>query len=146
MKDAKYHLVTTLDDIASIFADLRGNDVLCNPVAFAYALIEKEKANLYLRKEAVSQEVIDELLKDQIEVKDYFDIYEDIIKHIEGKVLLDTKSVNYALVSHIRQENLIDQTNPSQLHLNQLKTKQKSKQLKMLIYMMVLLLLNLCIG
>ena len=113
MKDAKYHLVTTLDDIAWIF-NIRGNDVLCNPVALAYALIEKEKANLYLRKEAVSQEVIDELLKDQIEVKDYFDIYEDI-KHIEGKVLLDTKSVNYALVSHIRQENIIDQTNPSQL-------------------------------
>ena len=89
MKDAKYHLVTTLDDIAWIF-NIRGNDVLCNPVALAYALIEKEKANLYLRKEAVSQEVIDELLKDQIEVKDYFDIYEDI-KHIEGKVLLDTK-------------------------------------------------------
>ena len=92
MKDAKYHLVTTLDDIAWIF-NIRGNDVLCNPVALAYALIEKEKAYLYLRKEAVSQEVIDELLKDQIEVKDYFDIYEDI-KHIEGKVLLDTKSVN----------------------------------------------------
>ena len=43
MKDAKYHLVTTLDDIAWIF-NIRGNDVLCNPVALAYALIEKEKA------------------------------------------------------------------------------------------------------
>lgn len=139
----KYHLVTTLDDIAWIF-NIRGNDVLCNPVALAYALIEKEKANLYLRKEAVSQEVIDELLKDQIEVKDYFDIYEDI-KHIEGKVLLDTKSVNYALVSHIHQENIIDQTNPSQL-LKSIKNETETKQLKLLIYMMVLLLLNLCIG
>ena len=127
MKDAKYHLVTTLDDIAWIF-NIRGNDVLCNPVALAYALIEKEKANLYLRKEAVSQEVIDELLKDQIEVKDYFDIYEDI-KHIEGKVLLDTKSVNYALVSHIRQENIIDQTNPSQL-LKSIKNETEIKATK----------------
>ena len=83
MKDAKYHLVTTLDDIAWIF-NIRGNDVLCNPVALAYALIEKEKAYLYLRKEAVSQEVIDELLKDQIKVKDYFDIYEDV-KNINVK-------------------------------------------------------------
>ena len=127
MKDAKYHLVTTLDDIAWIF-NIRGNDVLCNPVALAYALIEKEKAYLYLRKEAVSQEVIDELLKDQIEVKDYFDIYEDI-KHIEGKVLLDTKSVNYALVSHIRQENIIDQTNPSQL-LKSIKNETEIKATK----------------
>ena len=127
MKDAKYHLVTTLDDIAWIF-NIRGNDVLCNPVALVYALIEKEKANLYLRKEAVSQEVIDELLKDQIEVKDYFDIYEDI-KHIEGKVLLDTKSVNYALVSHIRQENIIDQTNPSQL-LKSIKNETEIKATK----------------
>ena len=73
-----------------------------------------EKAYLYLRKEAVSQEVIDELLKDQIEVKDYFDIYEDI-KNINGKVLLDTKSVNYTLVNSINIDNVIDQTNPSQL-------------------------------
>ena len=106
--------------------------------------MKKKKLTFILRKEAVSQEVIDELLKDQIEVKDYFDIYEDI-KHIEGKVLLDTKSVNYALVSHIRQEiSLIKQTQVN--YLNQLKTIQKSKRQKMLIYMMVLLLLNLCIG
>lgn len=113
MKDAKYHLVTTLDDIAWIF-NIRGNDVLCNPVALAYALIEKEKATLYLRKEAVSQEVIDGLNKDQIEVKDYFDIYKDM-NDINGKILLDTHSVNYALVSHINKDNIIDQTNPSQL-------------------------------
>ena len=69
MKDAKYHLVTTLDDIAWIF-NIRGNDVLCNPVALAYALIDQQGATLYLRKEAVCQEVIDELLKDQIVVKD----------------------------------------------------------------------------
>ena len=67
-------------------------------------------------------------LKDQIEVKDYFDIYEDI-KHIEGKVLLDTKSVNYALVSHIRQENIIDQTNPSQL-LKSIKNETEIKATK----------------
>lgn len=113
MKEAKYHLVTTLDDIAWIF-NIRGNDVLCNPVALAYALIEKEKATLYLRKEAVNQEVIDELLKDQIDVKDYFDVYEDI-KNINGKVLLDTKSVNYTLVNSINKDDVIDQTNPSQL-------------------------------
>lgn len=127
MKDAKYHLVTTLDDIAWIF-NIRGNDVLCNPVALAYALIEKEKANLYLRKEAVSQELIDELLKDQIEVKDYFDIYEDI-KNINGKVLLDTKSVNYTLVNSINIDDVIDQTNPSQL-LKSIKNETEIKATK----------------
>ena len=127
MKDAKYHLVTTLDDIAWIF-NIRGNDVLCNPVALAYALIDQQGATLYLRKEAVCQEVIDELLKDQIVVKDYFDIYEDI-KHIDGKVLLDTKSVNYALVSPLHQENIIDQTNPSQL-LKSIKNETEIKATK----------------
>lgn len=127
MKDAKYHLVTTLDDIAWIF-NIRGNDVLCNPVALAYALIEKEKATLYLRKEAVSQEVIDELNKDQIEVKDYFDIYKDI-NDINGKILLDTKSVNYALVSHINKADIIDQTNPSQL-LKSIKNETEIKATK----------------
>ena len=100
-------------------------------VALAYALIEKEKAYLYLRKEAVSQEVIDELLKDQIEVKDYFDIYEDI-KNINGKVLLDTKSVNYTLVNSINIDNVIDQTNPSQL-LKSIKNDTEIKATKMCI-------------
>ena len=49
MKDAKYHLVTTLDDIAWIF-NIRGNDVLCNPVALAYALIEKRKSKPLFKK------------------------------------------------------------------------------------------------
>ena len=127
MKDAQYHLVTTLDDIAWIF-NIRGNDVLCNPVALAYALIEKEKATLYLRKEAVSQEVIDELNKDQIEVKDYFDIYKDI-DAINGKILLDSHSINYALVSHINKDDIIDQTNPSQL-LKSIKNETEIKATK----------------
>ena len=113
MHDVDYHLVTTLDDIAWIF-NIRGDDVMCNPVCLAYALITKDNATLYLRSEAISQDVKDELAKDNIEVKDYFDIYNDI-KLINGKVLLDTNTVNYALVSKLNKDSIIDEVNPSQL-------------------------------
>lgn len=112
MNNIDYHLVTTLDDIAWIF-NIRGDDVMCNPVCLAYALITKDDATLYLRSEAVSQDIKDELAKDNIVVKDYFDIYHDI-KLIDGKVLLDTNTVNYALVSKLNKDNIIDDVNPSQ--------------------------------
>ena len=44
-KDANYHLITTLDDLAWTF-NIRSNDVECNPVTIAYAVICLQKAFL----------------------------------------------------------------------------------------------------
>lgn len=113
MEDDTYHLITSLDDIAWIF-NLRGNDIPCNPVALAYALIGKESAFLYVQENILTTEMIATLAKDYIFIKKYDDIYKDI--HIvKTKIYLDTKSVNYALVSSINKDQIIDRPNPSQL-------------------------------
>ena len=117
---------------------------LYNPVALSYLTIKNDSITLYINRKKLTAKVLRYFQNYNVNIKGYFDIYEDI-KHIEGKVLLDTKSVNYALVSHIHQENIIDQTNPSQL-LKSIKNETEIKATKDLIYMMVLLLLNLCIG
>lgn len=113
MKDIPYHLISSLDDIVWIF-NIRGNDVESTPVILSYALIEQDKATLYVQDGVFDKESLDELNQDHIIIKDYFDIYDDI-QHIEGKVLLDTTSVNYALVSKLDENQIVDQYNPSQM-------------------------------
>ncbi len=108
--EADCHIVTTLDDIAYIF-NLRGNDITHTPVFYGYALITKTDATLYVQKGTITKELEVQLANDNIEVKEYFAVYEDV-KNIEGTVLLDKKTVNYQIVSSIPGK-IISQTNPS---------------------------------
>ncbi len=105
-----YHLITTLDDIAWIF-NIRGNDVACNPVVLAFALITMDEAYLYIQKQALSYPVIKAMESQDIIIKDYEDIYEDV-KQIKDTIMLDETKVNYTLVSSIA--HYIHHTNPSQ--------------------------------
>lgn len=113
MKDIPYHLISSLDDIAWIF-NIRGQDVAATPVVLAYALITQEKAFLYLQNGVLNDEMITALQQDQIFVKDYYDLYQDV-KTIHGQVMLDGSTVNYALASKLREEQIVDRINPSQL-------------------------------
>ncbi|MBM6931500.1 aminopeptidase P family protein [[Clostridium] spiroforme] len=113
MQGAKYHLVSSLDDIAWIF-NIRGNDVSATPVVLAYALIEQEKAWLYIQKEVLAPDMIETLKQDQIYIKDYFDIYQDI-QTIKETVLLDGTTINYALASQLDPKQIINAVNPSQM-------------------------------
>ena len=44
---ADYHILTSLDDIAWLF-NIRGNDIMYNPVALAYVIIDKKSGIIYL--------------------------------------------------------------------------------------------------
>ena len=56
-KGAESLLLTKLDDIMWLF-NIRGCDVECNPVAMSYAYITQDGAVLFIRKEALSGEVL----------------------------------------------------------------------------------------
>lgn len=113
MKDYSYHLITSLDDIMWIF-NIRGQDVHCNPVVNSYALIEKDKATLYVQKNVFDQKAIEELKQDDINIKDYYDIYQDV-EYLTGHIMLNKNTVNYSLVSKIIHGEIVNQDNPSQL-------------------------------
>lgn len=127
MKDIPYHLVSSLDDIAWIF-NIRGQDVAATPVVLAYALITQEKAFLYLQNGVIDQEMISILQQDQIFVKDYFDIYQDV-KELNGKVMLDSSTVNYALASQLDEKQIVNRINPSQ-HMKAIKNDTEIKATK----------------
>lgn len=112
MGECSHHIITSLDDIAWLF-NIRGNDVECNPVVLAYALVNLDDAYLYIQENVLDAKSIAILKRDGIVVKAYNDIYEDV-KTLTGKVLLDKRIVNYQIFSNLNCE-VEDKPNPTQL-------------------------------
>ncbi|KAF9576450.1 hypothetical protein EC968_008745 [Mortierella alpina] len=108
-------VVSGLDEVAWLF-NLRGSDVHCNPVFFAYAIVTRENAHLYLQDQAVSDEVRQHLGKD-VMVRPYELIFGDLkamsttLTRKKQKMLLGTRS-NLALAVALGQENTIEVRSP----------------------------------
>lgn len=111
-KDCQSHIMTTLDDIAWIF-NIRGYDIPCSPTALAFALITLDQSYLYLQEGTYDQSMQEAYLHENVVIKNYDQIYEDV-KTLQGKVLLDTSSLNYALYN-LLDCDIVDEMNPSQL-------------------------------
>nr|WP_033162062.1 aminopeptidase P family protein [Sharpea azabuensis] len=111
MNGCDAHLVSSLDDIAWIF-NIRGNDIEYSPTVLAFALIEKDKAALYLQNGVYDDEMKDYYASIGVTIKDYDAIYEDVSK-LEGTLLVDLNAINYALYESINCE-IADGINPSQ--------------------------------
>lgn len=108
------NIITSLDDIAWIF-NIRGNDVKNNPVNLAYAAITVDKAVLYIGEEKLNSEVEKYLYKNGVEVRDYFEIYEDM-KRVSNSniIMMDLNKVNYTIFKKLNPEiKVINRSNPS---------------------------------
>lgn len=101
MKELKSEsfILTSLDDIAWLF-NIRGNDVKFNPVAMAYAIILKNEATLYIDKDKVTDEIISEFKCQNITIKEYEEILNDV-KILTGSVYIDPAKVNASIFNAI---------------------------------------------
>ena len=108
------NIISSLDDIAWIF-NLRGNDVKNNPVNLAYAIITVDRAVLYIQEKKLNSEVEKYLYKNNIEIRDYFEIYEDIEKISNSNIImLDLNKVNYSIYRNLNKGiKVINKPNPS---------------------------------
>lgn len=108
------NIITSLDDIAWIF-NIRGNDVKNNPVNLAYAAITVDKAVLYIGEEKLNSEVEKYLYKNGVEVRDYFEIYEDMERVSNSNIIMmDLNKVNYTIFKKLNPEiKVINKSNPS---------------------------------
>jgi Xaa-Pro aminopeptidase len=94
-------VISALDDIAWLF-NIRGNDVDYNPVIIAYALIEKEKATLYIAPEKLTPETTAYLHSQGVTVAPYLAIYDELKQLPPSKsVLVDGGKLNQALFESI---------------------------------------------
>lgn len=109
-KEADSFILSSLDDIAWLY-NIRGNDVLFNPVALSYALITRNEAKLYIDLDKVTEEVKTKLNSEGVSIFNYDEI-EEHVKTIKGTVLLDKNKLNAKVFSSINKEvKVIDELN-----------------------------------
>lgn len=115
MGDASHYLVSTLDDIAWLF-NLRGNDVECNPVFYAFAVVEKEKAWLFIEHEKVSTALKASLNADGILLKSYGEL-EEYLKGLTeaSQIHIDLGSTSNQVFNAIPKGNFNEGKNLCQL-------------------------------
>ena len=96
-------LMAALDDIAWTL-NLRGTDVLCNPVFVSYLIISTKEVILYINKEKLTPEVSDYLKAEGIKVDDYTNVGQGLKDYFEYNILLDPDEVNYTLYKMVKRE------------------------------------------
>ncbi len=128
---ADYHLLASLDDIAWLF-NLRGGDVLYNPVFMSHALLTPNETILYAAPNAISVELTATLQEDGITLRPYGQIYEDLAVLPDGShILLDEDAVNVALCRALPAGvKRIVRTNPTTLYKAQ-KTKTEQENMRL---------------
>lgn len=126
---ADIHVITTLDDIAWLF-NIRGNDISHFPVVLAFAIIEMDKATLFVRDDCLQPDAVSYLEKSGVQIMDYKKIYEQIEK-ISDKltVLLDETKVNTKIYKLLGDNTIINKTNPTVL-MKSIKNKTELENLK----------------
>jgi Xaa-Pro aminopeptidase len=98
---AEVFVISALDDIAWLF-NIRGNDVAYNPVVIAYALVETEKATLFIAPEKLTEDTKTYLQNQGVTILDYLTIYNEL-KYVSTSkaVLIDGGKLNQALYESI---------------------------------------------
>ncbi|MSU02668.1 aminopeptidase P family protein [Tissierella pigra] len=103
-----YVLIGSLDDIAWIY-NIRGKDVLHNPVVISYALISKDEAYLFVDKEKINSEVKTFLSENDVQIAAYEEVI-DYIKSLDknSKIYLDKNRINRWTYKSIPSECTIE--------------------------------------
>lgn len=111
---ADAHFVSTLDDIAWLF-NLRGSDVDYNPVFVAHALVENDRATLYIGDGKVPADLRDALAKDGIVVASYDQARPALAALKAGRtLLLDPRRITWAFREAVPEGvRVVEQINPS---------------------------------
>lgn len=122
---ASVHVLTSLDDIAWLL-NIRGNDILYNPVVLSYALVTMDQLYLFVNSSVLEGKAYPYLEDEKgISVREYlertgvtvmpYDVVYDMVEGLKNeKVLLEKCRINYAVYRLIDGSNkVIDRINPT---------------------------------
>lgn len=106
-KNADYHLISTLDDIAWTF-NIRSNDVEFNPVTIAYAVVGLQKAFLFIDAAKVPDILRRKLENDRVQILPYTEIV-SFLQNLsaESSILVDPVKTSIILFNAIRNAHVI---------------------------------------
>lgn len=99
-KNADCLILSALDDIAWTF-NIRGSDVLFNPVVISYAMIMEKKAVLFIKNEKLNAAAKQSMAKDGVDLEDYDNI-QKYIKNLKKKtIILDADRTSQHILNAI---------------------------------------------
>ena len=109
---AEAHLISSLDDVAWLL-NMRGSDVVCNPVALAFVLVTTDSAVLFIDPEKLSEEDRASLADSGIQTVAY-DQLEGCLQGLPTQVfLIDPKRTCSRMYKLISANEIIERTNPT---------------------------------
>lgn len=111
---ADFHIISSLDDISWLF-NIRGSDVKCNPVVLSFALLSKDKTQLFIDINKINKVDQASLSAAGVSIEPY-EAIENAIKNIPANstVFIDPKKNCYAYYKLIPEScKRIESTNPS---------------------------------
>ena len=98
-------VLTQLSDIAW-FTNLRGSDVMCNPVFFSFVILTKDSVKLFANANAFAPELKELLRGDGVELLPYDSFYE-ALKTICGPVLLDRETCSELILQSLQKDTKV---------------------------------------
>jgi Xaa-Pro aminopeptidase len=104
-KDADVLVLTMLEDPCWLL-NIRGNDIPCTPVAYAFAMVTKDSVNYYIDDKKVI-DVKEYLEENGITVKPYGGLVEDLGALKNQTIWVQLSSLNAKFYTHIDSSNVI---------------------------------------
>lgn len=131
MKDSKVDtlVISSLDDIMWIL-NIRGDDVLFNPVLLSYLIIFEDKIVLFIQDQVLNSDIQEKLIKENIEIKDYSEIYNYLSSLNQKKIAFDESKNNFALYQAIINNNDIITINNYDYIPKHIKNETEIKNIK----------------
>lgn len=127
---ADIHIIAALDDVCWT-TNLRGNDIEFFPLLLSYAVITKEDMKLYIDERKLTDEMKANLAKDNISLRPYNAVYEDVKELCaDSAILVDPSRLNYALYNNLpKSAKVIEKVNPTVL-MKAMKNDTEIKNIK----------------
>ncbi len=110
-RNVDVHFISSLDDIAWLL-NIRGSDVVCNPVVLSFVLVASDSATLFIDQAKLSPQNLAALHASGIEAADYTEV-EGYLRDLSGKkFLLDPRRTCSRIYSSLLP-NVQEDINPT---------------------------------
>lgn len=112
LKENDAYILSSLDDIAWLL-NLRGKDILYNPVFYSYLYIDNNTTILFANKNSFSDEIYSYLNSLNVTVRNYEEIFEALNKEYSS-IYIDPEHSNFAIYLYATSKaSLISINNPT---------------------------------
>lgn len=102
-QSANGYVLTALGSIAWLF-NVRGDDILFNPLVVSYGLVLENEAYLFVDGHRLSEDVKAYLTENGVTLKDYHQV-DEVLNQLSGSILCPVDSMNYYLYDILTQKS-----------------------------------------